>query len=96
MNYKVIITGASGMVGEGVLIECLEHPQITEVLSVGRRPCGMVHSKLKEYIVPDFLNLEIEGYINSENKKPVVKIVHSAGKNDYDRYENGIEGRFIE
>ena len=58
MNYKVIITGTTGMVGEGVLIECLEHPQISEVLSVSRRPTGMSHPKLKEYLVPDFLSLQ--------------------------------------
>src|SRR5688572_19088486 len=55
---KVIITGTTGMVGEGVLLECLAHPQITEVLSVSRKPTGMTHPKLKEYIVPDFLSLK--------------------------------------
>lgn len=34
---KVIITGATGMVGEGVLFECLENTNVTEVLIVGRR-----------------------------------------------------------
>ena len=58
MNYKIIITGATGMVGEGVLIECLAHPQVSEVLSVSRRPTGMLHTKLKEYIVPDFLDMK--------------------------------------
>lgn len=58
MNYKIILTGATGMVGEGVLLECLDHPQITEVLSVSRKPCGRSHPKLKEYIVPDFLALQ--------------------------------------
>lgn len=55
---KVIITGATGMVGEGVLLECLAHPQITEVLSVSRKPTGIAHPKLKEYIVKDFLSLK--------------------------------------
>jgi hypothetical protein len=66
MNYKVIITGATGMVGEGVLIECLAHPQISEVLSVSRRSTGMTHPKLKEYLVPEFLSLQedenLKGY----------------------------------
>ena len=57
MSYKVIITGTTGMVGEGVLLECLQHPQISEVLSVSRRPNGISHPKLKEYLVSDFLNL---------------------------------------
>lgn len=60
MSYKVIITGTTGMVGEGVLLECLEHPQITEVLSVSRKPGGRSHPKLKEYLVPDFLNLQVD------------------------------------
>ena len=55
---KVIITGTTGMVGEGVLIECLAHPQVRSVLSVSRRPTGVTHRKLKEYIVPDFLSLK--------------------------------------
>jgi hypothetical protein len=58
MNYKVIITGTTGMVGEGVLLECLEHPQISEVLSISRRSANMSHPKLKEYLVPDFLSLK--------------------------------------
>jgi uncharacterized protein YbjT (DUF2867 family) len=57
MSYKVIITGATGMVGEGVLLECLEHPQISEVLSVSRKSTNRTHPKLKEYLVPEFLNL---------------------------------------
>lgn len=55
---KVIITGTTGMIGEGVLIECLNNPEITEVLSVSRKPTGKTHPKLKEYIVADFLSLK--------------------------------------
>lgn len=59
MEIKVIITGATGMVGEGVLLECLSNPQIKEVLSVSRKAyAGAKHSKLKECIVPDFFNLD--------------------------------------
>lgn len=55
------------MVGEGVLMECLVHPQITEVLSVSRKPTGRTQPKLKEYIVPDFRALQaadaaLQGY----------------------------------
>ena len=56
MKQKVIITGATGMVGEGVLHECLQDPEIEEVLVINRRPGGKTHTKLKEYIHPDFLN----------------------------------------
>ena len=55
---KVIITGTTGMVGEGVMLECLANPEMTEVLSVSRKPSGVVHPKLKECIVPDFLSLK--------------------------------------
>ena len=62
---KVILTGATGMVGEGVLIECLENPNVSEVLSISRKPSGKKHAKLKEYIVPDFLKINL----NDENLK---------------------------
>ncbi len=58
MEIKVIITGATGFVGEGVLFKCLEHPNIKEVLLVNRKPYGVNHPKIKECIVPDFLHLE--------------------------------------
>lgn len=59
MGIKIIITGTTGMVGEGVLLECLENPQVTAVLSVSRRTTGKTHPKLKEYLVPDFLKLAV-------------------------------------
>jgi nucleoside-diphosphate-sugar epimerase len=55
---KVIITGATGMVGEGVLFECLQNPKVSEVLIINRRHYEMNHPKLKELIVPDFFQLE--------------------------------------
>jgi len=54
---KVILTGATGMVGEGVLLECLSDPKVEQVLSVSRRPCGHTHAKLTECLVPDFREL---------------------------------------
>mgnify|MGYP001556240067 CR=1 FL=1 len=64
---KVIITGATGMVGEGVLFECLQNEKVSEVLIVSRRHYEMQHPKLKELIVPDFLKVDpfaenIKGY----------------------------------
>lgn len=55
---KVIVTGATGMVGEGVLIECLNNKQVESVLYIGRKPSGKSHPKLTEYLVPDFLSLK--------------------------------------
>ena len=64
---KVIITGATGMVGEGVLHECLHHPAVSSILIINRKPCGVVHSKIKEIIHTDFYDLsaiesQLEGY----------------------------------
>jgi hypothetical protein len=64
---KVIITGATGMVGEGVLFECLQNPTVSEVLIVNRTHYEHNHPKLKELIVPDFFQLDqfaenIKGY----------------------------------
>ncbi len=67
MKLNVIITGLTGMVGEGVLHEALLHPDVESVLVVTRKPCGVSNSKLKEIIIPDFFDLssiesELAGY----------------------------------
>lgn len=54
---RVIITGASGMVGEGVLHECLKSDLVKEVLVLGRRTCGTTHPKLKELLHSNFHDL---------------------------------------
>jgi uncharacterized protein YbjT (DUF2867 family) len=51
---KVIITGATGMIGKGVLLECVDHEAISEILVIGRNPVCMDHPKLKELIHKDF------------------------------------------
>ena len=53
---KVILFGGSGMVGQGVLRECLIDPGIETVLSVGRSPLGLQHAKLKEIQHKDFVD----------------------------------------
>ena len=67
LPIKVIITGATGMVGEGVLFECLQNDRVAEVLIISRRHYGLQHPKLKELLVPDFMKLDkfsenIKGY----------------------------------
>lgn len=67
MGTKIILTGATGMVGEGVLLECLDNPQVDKVLSISRRPAERTHPKLEEYLVPKFFNLQpgdlkLQGY----------------------------------
>jgi nucleoside-diphosphate-sugar epimerase len=57
MPMKAIITGATGMVGEGVLLECLNDPGVEQVLVVNRRPGGRSDPKLREIIHGDFFDL---------------------------------------
>lgn len=64
---RAIITGATGMVGEGVLHECLEHPEVEAVLVIGRKSCGVQHPKLTELLHSDFsdftsLKNQLKGY----------------------------------
>ena len=54
---KVIVYGASGMVGQGVLRECVLDPDVTEVLTVGRRPLGRTHPKVTDKVVADLADL---------------------------------------
>ena len=54
---KVLLTGATGMVGEGVLLECLGNAAVTEVCLISRKPSGRHHAKLREIIVPDFTRM---------------------------------------
>jgi uncharacterized protein YbjT (DUF2867 family) len=73
---KIILTGATGYVGEGVMLELLRTPQVEKVLSVGRRSVSINRydsltaeekAKLEEYLVPNMMALEagdshFEGY----------------------------------
>ena len=67
MKINVIITGATGMVGEGVLSESLLHPDVEKVLVINRKPCGVTHPKLTEIIHTNFFDLsavseQLQGY----------------------------------
>ncbi len=55
MPLNVILTGATGMVGEGVLLEMLDDPSIAKVLMVNRRHFDLQHPKLQELVVQDFM-----------------------------------------
>ncbi|WP_245950763.1 Rossmann-fold NAD(P)-binding domain-containing protein [Chitinophaga dinghuensis] len=57
MKLNVIITGTTGMVGEGVLHECLQHPDIASVLVINRKTCGILHPKLTEIIHHNFFDI---------------------------------------
>ena len=58
MKYKVIITGASGMIGEGVLLECLESKTIEKVLVINRSTLNRRHPKLEEVLLKDFAQVD--------------------------------------
>ncbi len=67
MKIKAIITGSTGMVGEGVLLECLQNPDVEQILLLNRKPYGINHPQVKELIHRDFNNLssikeELMGY----------------------------------
>ena len=55
---RIIITGTTGFVGEGVLLECLKSKRVEKVLSVSRRSTGRSHPKLEELIIPNFKDLK--------------------------------------
>ena len=57
MKIKAIITGSTGMVGKGVLLECLENHHVESVLVINRHTIGMKHEKLNEIIHTDFFDL---------------------------------------
>jgi hypothetical protein len=57
MKIKAIITGVTGMVGEGVLMESLLHPDVEKVLVINRRPCGTINPKLTEILHANFFDL---------------------------------------
>jgi len=63
------------MVGEGILMECLENANVSEILSVGRKTSGKKHAKLKEYIIPDFLKIDL----HDENLKGYDAVFFCAG-----------------
>jgi uncharacterized protein YbjT (DUF2867 family) len=54
---RVLLFGATGMVGQGVLRECLLDPRVDAVLAVGRTATGQRHPKLSELVQPDLFNL---------------------------------------
>lgn len=67
MQIKVIVFGATGMVGEGVLLTALNHDDVESVLVVGRRSCMRTHPKLKEIIHQDLFDFtglanQLNGY----------------------------------
>ena len=67
-KIRAIITGTTGMVGEGVLHECLNSNLVEAVLIINRKPSGYSHPKLKEIVQADFSDLSnIENQLTGYN-----------------------------
>lgn len=85
---NVIITGTTGMVGEGVLIRCLNSTEIDSVLVINRKPCGYTHPKLKEIIHLDFFNFApIEAQLSGYNACFFCLGITSVGADDDTYYK---------
>lgn len=83
MKIRAIITGATGMVGEGVLHECLQHPDVEQVVVINRKPGGVSHPKLREIIHANFFNLTpIESRLGGYNACFFCLGVSSVGMNE--------------
>ena len=54
---KILLFGATGMVGQGILRECLLDPDVESVLAVGRRASGATYAKLRELVAPNLHDL---------------------------------------
>ncbi len=85
---KVIITGATGMVGKGVLLECIEDNRISEVLLINRISCDVKHRKVKEILHADFFNIkELEDKTAGYDAFFFCMGVSSAGMNEEKYYQ---------
>lgn len=85
MKIKTIITGATGMVGEGVLLECLNHPDVEQILVINRKPGGVTHPKLQEIIHKDMFDLSpIESQLAGYNACFFCLGVSSVGMSEAD------------
>ena len=83
MKINAIITGSTGMVGEGVLYQCLQNENVESVLVINRRPCGVKHPKLMEIIHKNFMDLSpIEDKLAGYNACYFCSGVSSVGKKE--------------
>ena len=55
---KILLFGATGMVGQGVLLECLRAPDVEAVVTIGRTATGRVHAKLREIVHADLTHYD--------------------------------------
>lgn len=82
---RVVLFGASGMIGHGVLRECLLDPDVEEVLSIGRRSLDQTHAKLREIVQADVADLAAHAALLAEQSACFFCLgVSSAGMNEAD------------
>ncbi len=83
LPIKAIVTGSTGMIGEGVVHECLKHPGVESVLVINRKSCGVEHPKLKEIIHNDFSDFStIEDELSGYNTAYLIMGVSSSGMSE--------------
>ena len=87
MKIRAIITGVTGMVGEGVLHECLQHADVERVLVVGRKPSGVTHPKISEIVHADLYDLTpVEDRLSGYNACFFCLGTTSVGKSEAEYY----------
>lgn len=64
---KVIVYGATGMIGQGVMMECIDSPDVESILAVGRGASGFTHAKVRDLVMKDLTDYasvksELGGY----------------------------------
>ena len=80
---NVLLFGATGMVGQGVLRECLLDPDVDSVVAIGRSPSGRLHSKLREILHGDFTDYKaIESQLRGFDACFFCLGITSAGKTE--------------
>jgi uncharacterized protein YbjT (DUF2867 family) len=72
---RILLTGATGLVGQGVLRECLRDPGVEHVIALVRRPSGQSHAKLEDVVVADFSDL----HAVEDRLRPIDACLYCAG-----------------
>lgn len=91
--------GSTGMIGKGVLLECLADPNVESVLVINRQPAGIAHQKLREIIHKDLFDLKpvlnkVKGYDTCFFCLGVSSV--GMNKKDYDQITYGLTLNFAE
>lgn len=82
---RIIVTGVTGMVGEGVMLECLENESVEKVLAVSRKPTNHTHPKLEQLVVADFKSTaDVEANLTGYDACFFCAGVSSVGMNEAD------------